>query len=170
MLQLFAINIQRFVVIFSIERLLAVYFPLKSIAFCNTTHNKSSVYMAVFSGLCLYSFNMLATGLKEFDLKSKCVPMDTWLVFARYMTLFDIFITMLVPFLLISIINALIAVRLTKFSCGMLCTLWVKTKESRSKRSYHRSSSLAIDPTANNKLISNSGSQMTSNARKVKIF
>ena len=104
-------------VIFSIERFLAVVFPFRRINFCRTTENKTSIIVAIVFGLIIYMFNLKASGIKTFDSKNKCVSVDKWVIFSIYMTLIDIVLTMIVPFIIISIINTLIAAKLTKFSC-----------------------------------------------------
>lgn len=56
--------------------------------------------------------NFLITGLETFETKKKCVPRNLWLGFAAYFTVIDMVITMLLPFIIISITNTLITVKL----------------------------------------------------------
>jgi hypothetical protein len=56
--------------------------------------------------------NFLITGLETFETKKKCVPRDLWLGFAAYFTVVDMVITMLLPFIIISITNTLITIKL----------------------------------------------------------
>ena len=56
--------------------------------------------------------NLITTGLENFETSKKCVPLDTWLNFAAFFTVLDMIVTMLLPFLLISITNTLITVKL----------------------------------------------------------
>ena len=100
--------------------MLAVCFPFREVNLCRTTENKTSIVIVILFGLILYSFNLNASGLKLFDLNYKCVSLDKWVIFSIYMTLLDIIITMVVPFALISVINTLIALKITRFNCKAL--------------------------------------------------
>jgi hypothetical protein len=62
--------------------------------------------------------NFLITGLEVFETQKKCVPKDEFLGFAAYFTVVDMVMTMLLPFIIISITNTLITVKLlgTSFS------------------------------------------------------
>jgi len=97
--------------------MLAVCFPFRQINLCRTTENKTSIVVVVVFGLIIYLFNLKASGIKMFDSKNKCVSVDKWVIFSIYMTIIDIILTMIVPFIIISVINTLIAAKLTKFSC-----------------------------------------------------
>ena len=102
------------VVLFSIERLVAVYWPMSLNRICTASTQKIALALITLIGGILYSFNLLSTGLQISYTGTECVPLDKWLSFAKYMTLIDIIATMALPFVLISIINILIVFKLTE--------------------------------------------------------
>ena len=107
---------KRFVVIFSVERVIAVYFPLRCARICSSTKNKMYAIAVIILGVCIYIYNIRATHLEQFDEStSKCVPHPNWLDYVKYVALFDILITMIVPFVIICLCNIFIAMKLTGF-------------------------------------------------------
>ena len=116
------------VVFFSVERLVAVYWPMSLNRICTAKAQKTSLTVITLLGCLIYSFNLLSTGLQKSYAGAECVPLDTWLSFAKYMTLLDILATMAFPFVLISIINVLIIFKLTE----------VKLIKRREKTNQHK--------------------------------
>ena len=82
--------------------------------------------------LGFYSYNLTTVGLSLYRGETECIPLDKWLTVTRYMTLADIFLTILVPFMLISIFNTLIVIKLTGYSMFPLCfnKLFAKKRNS----------------------------------------
>ena len=101
-------------VAFSIERLIAIYFPLKCREICKSSAKKFLTFLIIFSGLLIYSFNLITTGLRAHETVTRCSPYKDWIDFVEYITIADVTFTMIVPFILISILNILIAFKLTK--------------------------------------------------------
>jgi len=83
----FSNNIFRLVVVFSIERLVAVYFPMKLTAIFTPRIKKMSIIMVFVVGLALYFFNLKTTGLIKSNSSYQCAPIDDWMIFTKYMTL-----------------------------------------------------------------------------------
>ena len=112
-------------VVFSVERLIAVYFPIKNHLIYSSNRKKFSVCFVIVFSLAIYSFNLVTTG-SEPSLHSinECVPLEDWLILTKYMTLADTAITMLIPFVSISIINTAIGIRLARGSKYNLFTLF----------------------------------------------
>ena len=113
-------------VIFSIERAIAVYFPLKCRTVCSSTNNRLGVLCISLLGSIIYSVNLSKTALETRDnsnsnatnvttgKETKCETTDSF--FAKYMTFVDIIITMMIPFILICVLNALIAAKLSSLT------------------------------------------------------
>jgi len=76
--------------------------------------------------------NFLITGLETFETKKKCVPRDLWLGFASYFTVIDMVITMLLPFIIISITNTLITVKLLGMSFWRRYKKWLSSSNKKS--------------------------------------
>ena len=108
-------------VVFSLERFIAVYFPFKR-TFFNTALRIKTIILLILIGLVLYSINILSTGLSTLNSLPliECVPLNNWLRFAKFITLFDTILTMFIPFTLITALNILIVLKLTGFSLDYL--------------------------------------------------
>ena len=84
---------------------------------CGSRKRKTGVMCVLLFALIFYSYNLAMTGLVEnvhTNSASECVPLDKWLFLNKYMTLADTFNTILVPFMLISIVNILIVIKLAR--------------------------------------------------------
>ena len=139
-------------VVFSIERLIAVYYPLTVNIIFTPTKKKCSVICALVISLAIYSFNLVTTG-SETSVYSinECVPIDDWMRFNTYMTLADTVTTIFIPFIAISLINTIIVCKLTRGSTrGFLrilshsetVTTSAKQSESVIKKSLQMSTSV----------------------------
>ncbi|CAF0746902.1 unnamed protein product, partial [Brachionus calyciflorus] len=101
-----------YVVLFSIERVIAVYFPIKRFEICNSNRNKLSVVFLGLISMFLYSYSFVTSDLETYKNKSVCVTLEKWFEFVNYMAFADIFLTMIIPFFLISASNILIVIKL----------------------------------------------------------
>ena len=101
-----------YVVLFSIERLIAVYFPIKRFEICNSNRNKSAVFLLAIIATSLYSFSFVTSDLEVHKNKSFCIVKEKWFNLVNYMAFADIFISMIIPFLLISFSNFFIVIKL----------------------------------------------------------
>ena len=112
---------------FSIERIIAVYFPMKCRDICTVSAKRTSLATIMVVAIIGYSYNFITTGLKSMDnddsslLPRRCSPYNDWIGFVKIMTIADIALTMLIPFLLISIVNLLIALKLTYIDITLVC-------------------------------------------------
>lgn len=61
----------------------------------------------------IYSFNLVTTDLKIDESVTRCSPQKDWLILVEFITIADVMMTMIVPFVIISIVNILIALKLT---------------------------------------------------------
>ncbi len=100
-------------IIFSVERLVAIYAPFKCQQLCTTSIRKFFCCSLIISSLLIYSFNLITTGLKIHESASRCSPHKDWLIIVELISIIDVTMTMIVPFIIISIINILIALKLT---------------------------------------------------------
>ena len=125
----------RLVVCFSIERLIAVYFPLKLITICSRLKTKLAITCLFIFSLSFYSFSLVTSQL-EINYETKeinCVTSFEWFHFVSIMTIIDIITVTLLPFILITIINILIAYKIKKQSRGNLVSN-SKNKKKKEKR------------------------------------
>ena len=109
---------QRLIVVFSVERFIAVYFPMSSKLIITSTKKRCSVACLIAISLVIYSLSLFTTSsektslLVQHDSIYECVPLAEWLGFTKYMTLGDTVATIFIPFATISFLNLLIAFKL----------------------------------------------------------
>ncbi len=123
------------VVTFSVERLIAIYFPLKCRQLCTTTIKKSFCIVTILASLLIYSFNLVTTDLKIHEASTRCAPHKEWIILVEVITLVDVTFTMIVPFLLIFIINILIAFKLTNLKSATKLSINRQYSENKSFQS-----------------------------------
>jgi hypothetical protein len=104
------------VVAFSLERLIAVYFPLKLTTICSKNKTHAILIGLILFALAFYSFSFFTSGIELNKYESKCVTFENSFNSVRIMAMTDIVITSISPFFLISIINLLIGFRLKRKS------------------------------------------------------
>ena len=123
--------------LFSIERTIAVCFPLRRYEICTCTRNKSSFIIIISLGLLLYLFSLKTTGLEEHDSRSSCVLHKKWLKFVSYMSFGDMIIAIFIPFVFILFANLLISIKLIRFSSSfaMLKKIFCKCSTKQSSTS-----------------------------------
>ncbi len=102
----------RLVVLFSIERFFAIYFPLRKDAFCRSSKQKMIVGLMVAFGLCFYSYNLLVTNVERYN--KQCVTSHDYIYFTSLMVVIHVILVMLAPFCIILITNTLIFIKLTR--------------------------------------------------------
>jgi hypothetical protein len=99
---------------FSVERVIAVYLPLKCRIICHPTKIKLSVFIIAVIGMLLYSFNLKKISLNNTGTVTVCTSVDN--SFSKTLSIMDIVFTMILPFVIITIINILIVLKLIKVS------------------------------------------------------
>jgi hypothetical protein len=102
----------RLVVLFSIERFFAIYFPLRKDAFFRHSKQKMIVGFMVAFGLCFYSYNLIVTNVERYN--KQCVTSHDFIYFTSLMVVIHVILVMLAPFCIILITNTLIFIKLTR--------------------------------------------------------
>jgi hypothetical protein len=107
----------RFVVFFSIERLIVVYFPFSNINSHKRRVKKLGISFLCFFAFVLYSVALFTTGLgKPNENSTRCEALPKWMDIVERMALFDIIITIFVPMCFILVVNVLISLKLMSSS------------------------------------------------------
>ena len=108
--------------LFRIERLVAVFFPLRRSFICSKKINTSCILLLVTFAIAFNSYGFWTSGLGvvEQDDMVVCTTIDKWIHLLKIMALIDTFLTMFLPFLLILSVNMLIIVKLTRNSRNSL--------------------------------------------------
>lgn len=110
--------------LFSIERLIVVFFPFKRYEYFSHRRNKCIISGLLILSLVLYSFSLVTSGLESDHDKSiySCVTKKDWFELVKLMAFIDTIFTMIIPFLIISISNLMIVYKLIAmskcFGCG----------------------------------------------------
>ena len=95
---------------------------------CASTKKKCLVVCVIALSLVIYSFNLFTTGTEASPLSiNECVPLENWLKFTKYTTFADTVLTIFIPFITISIVNTVIAYKLTKSSEFRIFRLFSKS-------------------------------------------
>lgn len=97
---------------FSLERLIAVYFPLKLTSICSKNKTHFTIIFLILFSLVFYSFTFITSGLDLHGKETNCVTLEVWFQFVTSMVLIDVGITTMIPFCLITFLNLLIAIKL----------------------------------------------------------
>ncbi|CAF0931409.1 unnamed protein product [Brachionus calyciflorus] len=103
-----------YVILFSIERLIAVCFPLKRYDMCNSYRNKIAIILLIIFSLIFYSFSLFTTGIEYENNLKVCVTYENWVSFVKKISFVDIWITIIIPFLIILIVNISISLKLMR--------------------------------------------------------
>lgn len=102
-----------FVVAFSVERFVVIYFPFSKYSSTHKTIKKLSILLLFVFSFGLYSFSLHTTGLEELTSRFKrCVTLQQWFQLVEKFTLFDILLTIIIPLLVIFVFNILISFKL----------------------------------------------------------
>ncbi|RMZ95397.1 thyrotropin-releasing hormone receptor [Brachionus plicatilis] len=101
-----------YVVLFSLERLIAVCFPLRRYDLCSSFRNKIVIFVLVLFSLLFYSFTIFTSGIETDNGTKACVTKAYWISFVKKFSFIDIWITIIIPFFIILIVNASISVKL----------------------------------------------------------
>jgi hypothetical protein len=101
------------VFVFSIQRFIVVFFPFKKHDLCNKSKTKLQILILLIFGLLFYSFTLFSTGTNEKH-HTTCATKENWLDIVKYIVFIDTIQNILLPFVLISILNVLIGVKLMK--------------------------------------------------------
>ena len=103
---------------FSIERLVAVYFPLKRFTICDAKTNYCAIVFLVVFSFLFYSFSLFSSGVESvpasIEPRTSCVTLANWFDSVRVLSVIDILLTIGIPFIIITVANLLIVYKLMK--------------------------------------------------------
>ncbi len=105
----------RFIGLFSIQRLIVVYFPFKKNELCNKSKTRKFILIIVSFSLLFYSITLVSSGFDEKYGKA-CVIKENWSGVFEVLNFVDTIQTMVIPFIIISMSNVLIGYRLMRES------------------------------------------------------
>ena len=140
--------ISRYVAIFSIERFIVVFFPLKRKILISKFRSKCvAVLLAIFS-IFIYSFSLITSVIEN----NSCVTQERWINLAIAYVLIDIIIAIVSPFITVIIANILIIIKLMSFQNKFEDTESKNSVsrennsiiQSRSRTNSHRSSMVVL--------------------------
>jgi hypothetical protein len=97
-----------FIVGFTCERFFAIYFPLRRQLMCNARRQKIIVAVLTCIGSALYQFSFWTLEMQQWDDSLKCLFKPEHYRFLNIVVWIDTFVTMVIPFIVITILNTLI--------------------------------------------------------------
>ena len=97
-----------FIVGFTCERFVAICFPLKGKEMCNMFREKLVVLILTLLACLIYMFTFWTTGIEEWRNMRICSHRVEYFLFLKVITWMDTFLTMIIPFCVISVVNCLI--------------------------------------------------------------
>ena len=97
-----------FIVGFTLERYIAICFPLKRQVMCSVRREKIAVACMTLSAAIMYNYSFWTAGMQEFDSKQECLLHRKHFHFLNIVTWIDSFLTMVIPFFIIIIVNSLV--------------------------------------------------------------
>lgn len=109
-------NFDRYIVVFSLERLIVVKFPMKRFIILTERRNKMVTKSLWLFSILFYSYSIFITDIQddtEIDL-TYCHTTKRWLHLATVMAVFDAILTICIPMLLIIVANILICYELVR--------------------------------------------------------
>ena len=97
-----------FIVGFTLERFIAIRFPLKRQTMCSVRREKIVVVCMSLFAAALYNFSFWAAGMQKFDNNQGCLLYSKYFHFLNIVTWVDSVLTMVLPFFIIIIVNSLV--------------------------------------------------------------
>ena len=97
-----------FIVGFTCERFVAIYFPLRRKLICNDRRQKIIVVLLTCLASVLYQFSFWTLEMQQWNDSLKCLFKQEHYNFLNIVVWIDTFITMVIPFIVITILNTLI--------------------------------------------------------------
>lgn len=119
------------IVSFTVERLIAVLFPLQRPYMCTVRRAKIVVVILSVSALCIYMFLLRTVGVVTVDGAKECTVKQEFIYTVSVMNLLDTVLTLIVPFVTLSILNSVIVYQVLIFS-KMYRSKVASTKSHRS--------------------------------------
>ncbi|ELT90908.1 hypothetical protein CAPTEDRAFT_26880, partial [Capitella teleta] len=104
-----------YVVSFTVERYIAVHFPLRRFEFCTTNRAKIVVLSLACLAAVIYSFGTWTSGVNSYFEMPVCGPLPQFSYLVNMVHNVDTLITLVLPFLAILFMNVRIALKVMQF-------------------------------------------------------
>ena len=131
-----------YVVAFSIERYIAVCFPLKRQEICTPSRAKLAVLICALLALLIYIISPITYGIQDYNGKPMCLPLPKYNKFSSTFNNIDSVITFILPVILITGCNVRIAYTVVCFYRKRLMIVsspQLPTRSPHSSRCSHQS-------------------------------
>lgn len=89
-------------------------FPLRRYDLCSSFRNKIVILVLVLFSLFFYSFTIFTSDIESENGNRVCVTKESWVNFVKKFSFIDIWMTIIIPFIVILIVNASISVKLMR--------------------------------------------------------
>jgi hypothetical protein len=105
------------IVLFNIERFITVFFPFKIFEFCKQKLNRLAILFLLIFSLCFYLFAIFTSEINYVNSWQKgCITKQNWYDVVQVLAIVDIFLSILLPFVLIFSINIIFSYKLMKLT------------------------------------------------------
>jgi hypothetical protein len=158
-----------FIVMFTTQRFIIVYFPLKRKDYCTRKINLFVIVVLVLISITIYSFSLVTAGIEQESYLNnetnssivipKCVTLKEWFIRAQKFSLADMFLTIFMPICLIFALNISIMLKLKRRFCtNALDTLQISQPKEMSfftvaedERSFKRLNQISFSESVSSK-------------------
>jgi hypothetical protein len=105
----------RLIILFSAQRFIVVFFPLKRNDFCNKTKTKFVIIVLFVFSIAFYSYALFTSSIeRNRNGQKECVTISKWYDIVDIISFIDTIQTLILPFVLICIINLSILFKLVR--------------------------------------------------------
>lgn len=106
----------RYVVVFTIERFIIVYFPLNRQQICTKRRNMTALIALFIFSLIFYSFSLFTSGLEDPKATQEptCITLEKWFHVVKVFIVIDTCFTLFIPMTIIFVMNLSIIIKLMK--------------------------------------------------------
>ena len=102
----------RYVVAFTVERYIIVWFPLRKDRLCTSRRSRTVVICLAFTGCLIYSFKTWTSGIVYIDTLALCMPYPQYYNFLTAMKGLDSVLTLIIPSVIVVILNIRIIMKI----------------------------------------------------------
>ncbi len=103
---------RRYVVAFTVERYIIVWYPLRKDRLCTTRRSRTVVLCLAFTSCVIYSFKTWTSGIAYIDTLALCMPYPQYYNFLTAMTGLDSVLTLIIPSVIVIILNIRIIMKI----------------------------------------------------------
>lgn len=104
------------VVIFTIERWIIVFHPVKKNVWCTTKKARITITIISCIAFCIYSYTIWSTGIFVLhDGQSYCISKPKYAIVLQVISIIDTLITLILPAVIISLLNVKITMKIWEF-------------------------------------------------------